>query len=132
MRYLCCGIFLALAVCAGSAHAVDARPNILFAIADDWSWPHAGVYGDTCVKTPTFDRVAKEGVLFKQSYCASPSCTPSRAAILSGRPPHALKDTGNLWSILPTDFVGYPERLEKEGYVIGLQNKGWGPGSIGE
>jgi len=114
------------------ALAADARPNILFAIADDWSWPHAGVYGDTCVKTPTFDRIAKEGVLFKNSFCAAPSCTPSRAAVLAGRPVHALKDTGNLWSVLPADFVGYPERLEKEGYVIGLQGKGWAPGSIGD
>ena len=55
------------------------RPNILFAIADDWGWPHAGAYGDPVVKTPTFDRLAEEGVLFTQAYVSSPSCTTSRS-----------------------------------------------------
>ena len=54
----------------------DKRPNILFAIADDWGWPHAGSYGDPVVKTPTFDRLAREGVLFRHAYISSPSCTP--------------------------------------------------------
>jgi hypothetical protein len=40
------------------------RPNILFLIADDWSYPHAGVYGDPMVLTPTFDKLAQEGALF--------------------------------------------------------------------
>src|SRR5207249_1157187 len=40
--------------------------------------------------------------------------------------------TGNLWSVLPADFVGYPELLAKNGYVTGLQGKGWSPGSLGE
>ena len=44
------------------------RPNILFAFADDWGWPHAGAYGDPVVKTPTFDRLAKEGSVFKHAY----------------------------------------------------------------
>ena len=57
------------------------RPNIVVAIADDWSWPHAGVYGDKVVKTPTFDRVAAEGMLFSHTFSVTPSCTASRAAI---------------------------------------------------
>ena len=60
-------------------------PNILFMIADDWGWPHAGVYGDPVVRTPTFDRLAREGVLFDFAYVSSPSCTPSRNAILTGQ-----------------------------------------------
>ena len=44
------------------------KPNILFAIADDWGWPHAGSYGDNVVKTPTFDKIAKEGLLYNQAY----------------------------------------------------------------
>ena len=44
------------------------RPNILFAIADDWGWPHAGAYGDPVVKTPGFDRLAAEGALFHHAY----------------------------------------------------------------
>jgi arylsulfatase A-like enzyme len=108
----------------------DARPNILFAIADDWSWPHAGAYGDMVVKTPTFDRLAREGMLFSHAFCAAPSCTPSRGAILTGQAIHRLEEGGNLWSILPKKFVVYPELLEQAGYVVGLHGKGWGPGAL--
>jgi N-sulfoglucosamine sulfohydrolase len=110
--------------------AAEERPNILFALADDWAWPHSGVYGDKVVQTPVFDRVAKEGVLFTHAFCASPSCTPSRAAILTGQHIHRLEDSGNLWSLLPPKFETYPDLLEKQGYVVGLQGKGWGPGDF--
>ena len=92
-----------------------AKPNILFAIADDWGWPHAGAYGDPVVKTPTFDRLAREGVLFNHAYVSSPSCTPSRGATLTGQWHWRLKGAGNLWSVFPDQFVGYPELLEPNG-----------------
>ena len=76
-----------------SGQPVIARPNILFLLADDWAWPHAGAYGDKVVKTPTFDRVAREGVLFTNAYSASPSCTPSRASMLTGRAVHQFDVT---------------------------------------
>ena len=107
-----------------------ARPNILFCIADDWSWPHAGVYGDPVVKTPAFDRVAREGVLFTRAFCAAPSCTPSRGAILTGQMPHRLESGGNLWSFLPAKYPVYPDLLEASGYVVGMQGKGWSPGRV--
>src|SRR4051812_35469151 len=108
------------------------RPNILFVIADDWSWGQAGVYGDRAVKTPNFDRVAKEGALFSNSYCISPSCSPSRAGILTGRPPHRLEEGGNLWGHLPAKFPVYPDLLEAIGYRVGFSLKGWGPGQLGD
>jgi len=108
----------------------DERPSFLFAVADDWSYPHAGVYGDKTVRTPTFDRVAAEGVLFSAHFCASPSCTPARAALLTGQHIHRLEDSGNLWSRLATKFDTYPDLLEKQGYVVGLEGKGWGPGDF--
>ncbi|MCY3021416.1 MAG: sulfatase [Planctomycetota bacterium] len=128
---------LSLTLCAlclilFSAHAADPRPSILFALADDWSFPHAGVYGDKVIKTPTFDRIAKEGVLFKHSYCASPSCTPSRGAILTGQAVHRLESGANLWSTLPLKFQVYPDLLEAAGYGVGYQGKGWAPGALGE
>ena len=113
-----------------AAMADDPRPNIVVAIADDWSWPHAGAYGDRVVKTPAFDRVAAEGVLFTHAFCASPSCTPSRGAILTGQAVHRLEDGGNLWSLLPKRFACYPDLLEASGYVVGLTGKGWGPGTL--
>jgi arylsulfatase A-like enzyme len=106
------------------------RPNILLAVADDWSWPHAGVYGDQVVRTPVFDRVAAEGVLFTHSFCAAPTCTASRAALLTGQASYRLEDGANLWGILPKKFVTYPDLLEEAGYHVGFTGKGWGPGSL--
>ena len=68
----------------------------MLAIADDWSFGHAGAYGDRTVRTPNFDRVAREGALFTHAFTASPSCTPSRAALLTGQAIHRLDDSGNL------------------------------------
>jgi len=105
-----------------------ARPNILFCIADDWSWPHAGVYGDKVVKTPTFDRIAKEGVLFSQAHCAAPSCSPSRSSVLTGQMFWRLEEGGCLWGTLPAKFPVYTDILERAGYHVGYTRKGWGPG----
>ncbi len=102
--------------------------NILFAFADDWGWPHAGAYGDPVVKTPTFDRLAKEGALFHHAYVSSPSCTPSRGAILTGQYHWRLEGAGNLWSVFPDKFDTYPELIGKSGYATGVSSKGWGPG----
>jgi N-sulfoglucosamine sulfohydrolase len=113
-----------------SAEPNEKRPNILFCIADDWSWPHAGAYGDAVVKTPAFDRVAREGALFNFAFCAAPSCTASRGAILTGLAPHQLEAGGNLWSALPAKFQTFPDKLERAGYFVGVQGKGWGPGDI--
>src|SRR5436305_6499752 len=110
--------------------AADERPNILFAMADDWAWPHAGVYGDRVVKTPNFDRVAAEGMLFSQVFCVAPSCTPSRAAVLTGQTIHRLEECGNLHSILRKTFDCYPDLLEAAGYHVCLTGKGWGPGLL--
>ncbi len=103
-------------------------PNILFCIADDWSWPHASVAGDKVVKTPTFDRVVREGVLFQNAFVTAPSCTPSRGSIVTGQWHWRLEEGGNLWSTLPAKFAVYPDLLEKAGYHVGVTRKGWGPG----
>ncbi len=110
--------------------APTARPNILFLLADDWGWPHAGAYGDRVVRTPTFDRIAREGALFTHAFSAAPSCTPSRASLLTGRAVHALEEGGNLWSVLPAKFAVYPDLLEQAGYAVGFTRKGWGPGDL--
>src|SRR2546428_1894255 len=94
-----------------AAGTLTARPNILFCLADDWSWPHEKLYGDKVVQTPAFDRVAREGCLFTQAYSAAPSCTPSRAAILTGQAPHRLEEGANLHGFLPKKFPVYPELL---------------------
>lgn len=109
---------------------LEKRPNILFCIADDWGWPHAGVYGDSVVQTPVFDQLAKEGILFDQAYVSSPSCTPSRSAILTGQHFWRLEQAANLWSTLDRKFPVYPLLFEEAGYAIGSWRKSWGPGDL--
>ena len=113
-----------------TATAVERRPNILYCLADDWSWPHAGIYGDRVVHTPTFDRVAREGMVFNFCFSAAPSCTPSRAAMLTGQYPHRLEEGSCLWGFLPKKFAVYPDLLERAGYFVGCTRKGWGPGQF--
>lgn len=106
------------------------RPNILFAISDDQSYLHTSAAGYKAVSTPHFDGIAAAGVRFTHSFCSSPSCTPSRGAILTGQHFWRLEEGGNLWSSLPTKFSLYPDMLEAAGYHVGLQGKGWGPGDL--
>lgn len=124
-----CSIFASIAS-ADSSASTNGRPNILFCIADDWGWPHAGAYGDPVVKTPTFDRIAKEGILFEHAYVSSPSCTPSRNAILTGQFHWRLSGGGNLHSVLDTKHKTYPHLLEDAGYFTGHWRKSWGPGKV--
>lgn len=104
-------------------------PNILFAISDDQSYPYASAYGTQWVKTPAFDRVAREGVLFMNAFSASPGCSPSRAAILTGRNTWQIEDAGTHASAFPTTYRVYPDILEEAGYFVGYTQKGWGPGN---
>ena len=90
-RFLSASLMLLVAALAAAA---ETRPNILYCLGDDWSWPHAGVYGDRVVRTPTFDRIAREGVRFNYCFSATPSCTASRAAMLTGQYPHRLEEIG--------------------------------------
>jgi N-sulfoglucosamine sulfohydrolase len=115
---------------AAVAQSRRKQPNILFAIADDQSYFHTSAAGYKAVSTPHFDRVAASGVRFTHSFCSSPSCTPSRGAILTGQHFWRLEEGGNLWSSLPTKFGLYTDMLEAAGYHVGLQGKGWGPGDL--
>jgi arylsulfatase A-like enzyme len=123
----------ALAAVAAPAFAQEVpakRPNILFCLADDWGWPHAGACGDRVVKTPTFDRLAKEGVLFENAFVAVPSCTPCRNSILTGQMFYRLEQGANLWSTLDTKFPTFVGLLAKAGYATGHWRKAWGPGDF--
>lgn len=114
----------------GVAGAAE-RPNILFCMADDWGWPHAGAYGDKGVKTPNFDRLAKEGILFHHAYTTSPSCTPSRNALFTGKYHWELGPGANLWSTLPVEHESFVHLLRDAGYLTGRSSqKSWGPGKI--
>src|SRR3954464_811099 len=125
-----------LLVLAASLHADQprpkdagvARPNILFAVADDWSYGHAGAYGCRWVRTPGFDRVARDGVLFTHAYTPNAKCAPSRACILTGRNSWQLEAACNHICFFPPKFKTYAEALSEHGYFVGKTTKGWGPG----
>lgn len=110
------------------AQAEAVRPNILLLIADDWAWPHASIAGERELKTPVFDRVAREGLLFTNAFASAPSCTPSRGALLTGQYHWRLEQGMNLQSYLPSKFKVYPDQLEADGYHVGHTRKGWSPG----
>ena len=105
------------------------RPNILFVISDDQSYPHASAYGYKAVSTPNFDRIAKRGILFTNAYVASPGCSPSRAAILTGRNDWQIEEAGTHGSSFPISYKVYPDILAEAGYKTGFTGKGWGPGN---
>ncbi len=104
------------------------RPNILLCISDDMSYPHAGAYGCTWIKTPGFDRVAEQGLLFQRAYTPDAKCAPSRSVILTGRNPWQLEAAANHWPYFPPRFRVYPEVLAQHGYFVGFTGKGWAPG----
>ncbi len=106
------------------------RPNILFCLADDWGWPHAGAYGDEVVQTPAFDRIAEDGVLFEHAFISAPSCTPSRNSMLTGQQFYRLGEGANLWSTLDVKVPNFMFMLREQGYEIGHWRKAWGPGNF--
>lgn len=108
---------------------VAKRPNILFVISDDQSYPYASIYGTRGVATPAFDEVAKNGILFKNAFTAAPQCSPSRAAILTGKNIWQLEEAGTHASYFPKKFEVFPDLLEASGYKIGFTGKGWAPGN---
>ncbi|WP_414664393.1 sulfatase family protein [Horticoccus sp. 23ND18S-11] len=111
-------------VCSGGAAALlgapAARPNILFVLSDDHSYPFLSCYGDTNVRTPTLDRLAAEGMKFHRFFTVAPQCVPSRAGYLTGRSAVAARMT-RFSSPLPRDEITFPELLrEKAGYFTGI------------
>jgi len=108
------------------------RPNVLILMADDWNWPQSQGVADRNLQTPTLDRIAREGVIFRNAFVDSPSCTPSRAALLTGMHPWQLETGVHLWGALPAKFETYTDMLEESGYLVGYAGKGWGPGYLEE
>ncbi len=122
-------ILLLLALSYGTV--VAERPNILFAISDDQSFPHASAYGTEWVNTPGFDRVAEMGLLFNRAYTPNAKCAPSRSIILTGRLSWQLEDAVNHVVYFPDKFKTWMEALIDAGYATGYTGKGWGPGVPG-
>jgi arylsulfatase A-like enzyme len=132
MRRLVCAILLALGCGSGRAEpgqtaarprppAVN-RPNILFLISDDHSAGDLGAMGNRSIRTPALDRLAAEGVLFRNAYSTSPQCSPSRAAIATGRSPHAT-GTSRLHATLRPEHDTVIDMLKRAGYHVAAFRK---------
>jgi uncharacterized sulfatase len=131
-RRVLCYLWLFILIgghCVGVSDAAD-RPNVLIAISDDVSFPHASAYGSRMVSTPAFDRVARDGVLFQNAFCPAPGCSPSRAAFLTGRHIWMIEHAGTHASYFSTKYQTFPEQLQQAGYFVGSTGKGWGPGNF--
>ena len=115
------------------------RPNIVFIYADDMGYGDIGCYGAKAIKTPNIDRMAAEGLRLTSFYSVSPICTPSRAALMTGR--YAARmgiDQMRLANVLfPTDKTGLPQSettvaraLKERGYATACIGK-WHLGRVG-
>lgn len=94
-RLLLFGILVPLSCTSSSEDrgSHEARPNIVLLLADDLGVNDLGCYGRAEHRTPNLDRLAAEGLRFTSAYCAQPICSPSRAAILTGKAPARLRLT---------------------------------------
>jgi arylsulfatase A-like enzyme len=107
------------------------QPNILLVIAEGTS-PTYGAYGTEWVKTPAFDRIADQGILFMNAFTPDAKCAPARSALFTGRNPWQLGNAVNHVPYFPKRFETFPEALKKHGYFIGHTGKAWGPGKRGK
>jgi arylsulfatase A len=105
-----------------------ARPNIVFILADDLGWAELGCYGNTFNETPNLDRLARDGMRFTQAHAAAPVCSPTRAALLTGRWPQRFGIVDYLGPQDKTHFLKpevttLNEALKPAGYASGLVGK---------
>ena len=114
---------VAASLLAAAAHAAD-RPNFVFILVDDLRHDGLGCTGHPFVKTPHIDRLAKEGVTFRNAFVAIPLCSPSRACFLTGRYAHAHGVTANTdHSALSHKLVTFPKLLHDAGYATAYVGK---------
>jgi len=112
-------LFAALSFAAAAADP----PNILFLLSDDHSYPYLGCYGNPDVHTPNLDRLASEGMRFDRMFVSCPQCVPSRAALMTGRSPVAVRMV-RFTSPLPADVRALPDLLrERAGYFTGVAGR---------
>ncbi len=95
--------------------AAARRPNVLVILTDDQRWDALGLGGSRHLETPNMDRIGREGVFFKNAFCTTSLCSPSRASILSGLYAHAHGVSDN-FTDYPANLRSFPMALQSAGY----------------
>src|SRR5947209_7982190 len=106
----CGAILLAATISAQEAR----RPNVVFVLTDDQRWDTISLNERSQVKTPNIDRLGREGVYFRNSFCTTSLCSPSRASILSGLYAHSHGVLNN-FTEYPNDLPSFPRELQAAG-----------------
>lgn len=140
MRTMLVGAALVLCAAAsvGPAQQPAARPNVVLIITDDMGYGDLGSYGAPDVRTPNIDALARDGVRFTDFYANAPSCTPTRAGLITGRYqqrlgleyPLGMQRPGDWDRGLPATGRSLPQLLKNGGYATALVGKwhlGWKP-----
>jgi len=97
-------------------------PNIIFILTDDLGFNQVGVYGDTPIKTPNIDQLARAGIRFTDAYAGNTVCSPSRVSLLTGRDGRLMSNNSNTVELGQLD-VTIPEVLKHAGYDTALFGK---------
>jgi len=129
---LFCLLYLVTLVSSGKPQPPPTRPNVVMLFVDDLGYGDLATYGNTLIKTPNIDQLAREGTKFTSWYSAASICTPSRAGLLSGRLPARFGMDDNVIRQMMTaqQSGGYPaselsmaEALKSGGYRTGMTGK---------
>jgi arylsulfatase A-like enzyme len=99
------------------------RPNIVFLFTDDHACQSIGAYGSKINKTPNIDRIAQEGAVFINSFCANSICGPSRACVLTGKHSHKNGFYSNGRKPFDGGQFTFPQQLQKSGYQTAMIGK---------
>ena len=129
MLILSCWIILVITlVLSLSAHKnFQDSPNVVLIIMDQYRHDVMSAFGNDAINTPNIDSIANDGVMFTNAYTSTPSCTPARAAILTGRSPwyHGMLGYGAISMNYTFELI---HTLNKNGYytsMIGKNHFGW-------
>lgn len=100
----------------------ESPPNLVLIIADDLAWDDLSCYGHPTIQTPNIDKLAEQGMLFKNAFLTASSCSPSRASIITGKYPHQTNAEQLHWP-LPASQITFVEKLRDVGYWTGQAGK---------
>jgi arylsulfatase A-like enzyme len=125
-RLVCTAVLMTCLFAATSLHANDnqvtEKPNIIFVLADDLGFNQIGAYGDTPIKTPRLDELAKSGIRFTQAYSGNTVCSPSRVSLFTGRDGRLMDNNSNKVQLRDID-VTVAHVLKHAGYDAALFGK---------